>query len=284
MRFLLALAGLIVAGALSFAPGAMAAEPSPDAATDPWTLEARKHFKNGVKLYQEGNPAAALVEFEAAYQKKPGPGSLQNVALCQKALLRYAEAADTLKLLLDRHGSELSEEERTAARLAHDELEAQVGSILVRVRPSHARVTLDGRSLDITSLGVPVRTNAGDHAVTAEAPGYARATKPVRVVAGASVPVDLVLTPVMGFLAIRANDPAAVVAIDGRPVGMGAWSGPVSPDDDHLVQVYRSGFEPFETRVSVEVGETRSSMRSGAPIASNTRRSSVLSRVARNAG
>jgi hypothetical protein len=198
------------------------------------------------------------VEFEAAYKKKPGPGSLQNIALCQKALLRYAEAADTLKLLLERHGSELSEEEKTAARLAHDELEAQVGSVVIRVRPSHARVTLDGRSLDITTLGVPVRTNAGDHVVAADAPGYARATKTVRVGAGAtSPPVELALTPVMGFLDVRTNDPAAVIAIDGRPVGMGSWSGPVSPDEDHLVQVYRTGYEPFETRVSVDVGETK---------------------------
>jgi hypothetical protein len=38
---------------------------------------------------------------------------------------------------------------------------------------------------------------------------------------------------------------------------MGGWSGPVSPDEDHLVQVYRTGYEPFETRVSVDVGETK---------------------------
>jgi hypothetical protein len=258
MRFLSALAGLLVASTLFFARGSVAEEPPPEAVTDPWTLEARRHFKNGVKLYQEGNPSGALVEFESAYKKKPGPGSLQNIALCQKALLRYAEAADTLKLLLEKHGSELTEEEKTAARQAHDELEAQLGSIVVRVRPSHARVTLDGRPLDRASLGVPLRINAGDHVIAADAPGYTRATKSVRVASGAaSAPVDLALTPVMGFLAIRTNDPSAVVAIDGRPVGMGDWSGPVSPDDDHLVQVYRTGYEPFETRVSVEVGETK---------------------------
>jgi hypothetical protein len=260
MRFVAAFLGFCFASALlALAADAVAADPPPpDTTADPWTLEARKHFRNGVKLYQEGNPAGALVEFEEAYRKKPGPGSLQNVALCQKALLRYAEAADTLKLLLERHGGELSEEEKTAARLALDELEAHVGVIVVRVRPSHARVTLDGRPLDVVSLGGPLRTNAGDHVVAADAPGYARATKSVRVTGGATAPpVDLVLTPVMGFLDVRTNDPSAVVAIDGRPVGMGSWSGPVSPDEDHLVQVYRTGYEPFETRVSVDVGETK---------------------------
>jgi hypothetical protein len=62
---------------------------------------------------------------------------------------------------------------------------------------------------------------------------------------------------VMGFMHVTTSDPAAVVAVDGRPVGMGGWAGPVSPDDEHLVQVYRTGYEPFETRVSVAVGETK---------------------------
>ncbi|HEX6766936.1 MAG TPA: hypothetical protein VF103_15680, partial [Polyangiaceae bacterium] len=93
-----------------------AGDPPPADANEPdaKTLEARRHFKAGVKLYQDGSYATALAEFEAAYENKPGPGSLQNVALCQKALLRYPEAADTLHHLLERHGAELSEEEKTA--------------------------------------------------------------------------------------------------------------------------------------------------------------------------
>jgi hypothetical protein len=259
MRLCTMLAGW-VHGALLFAvvPAAKAADPPPEVVTDPWTTEARRHFKSGVKLYQEANFAAALAEFEAAYQKKPGPGSLQNVALCQKALLRYAEAADTLKLLLERHGGELSEEEKTAARLAYEELEAHVGSIVIRVRPAHAKVTLDGRSLDAASLGTPLRTSQGDHTLVVQAPGYERTSRAVRVASGAvPLSVDVALTPVMGFLDVRASDPSAVIAIDGRPVGLGTWSGPVTPGEDHLVQVYRTGYEPFETRVSVDVGETK---------------------------
>jgi hypothetical protein len=261
MRFLRAVTGLLVALSLAgLTRAGRAAEPPPGAetVTDPWTTDARKHFKNGVRLYQAAKYAEALAEFQAAYQKKPGPGSLQNVALCQKALLRYAEAADTLKLLLERHANELSEEEEAAASTARDELEAHVGTIVIRVSPSHAKTMLDGRLLDSASLGVRLRTNVGEHTVVADAPGFGRATKSVRVAAGANdVPVDLALTPVMGFLDVRASDPAAVVAIDGRPVGLGTWAGPVSPGEDHLIQVYRTGFEAFETRVTVAVGETK---------------------------
>src|SRR5688572_24568673 len=80
------------------------------------TEGARRHFRNGIKLYQDTNYPGALAEFEAAYELKPGPSSLQNVALCQKALFRYGEAADTLTLLLERHSGELSADEQKAMR------------------------------------------------------------------------------------------------------------------------------------------------------------------------
>src|SRR5688500_12520230 len=94
------------------------AEPSPGPAATPsageTTEAARAHFKTGTRLYQDQNFEGALAEFEAAYQLKPGPGSLQNVALCQKALFRYGEAVDTLTQLLTLHEAELSDAERAA--------------------------------------------------------------------------------------------------------------------------------------------------------------------------
>src|SRR5690349_9925791 len=70
------------------AGSAPAGPAAPPAAPDPAqvaTEAARAHFKTGIKLYRDGNYPGALAEFEAAYELKPGPGSLQNVALCQKA-------------------------------------------------------------------------------------------------------------------------------------------------------------------------------------------------------
>ncbi|HEX6275750.1 MAG TPA: hypothetical protein VFZ53_22065, partial [Polyangiaceae bacterium] len=86
MRFRAVLAGSLVASASLLWPLGAGAEPlREEAPIDPRTAEARAHFKSGTKLYQDGNYAGALAEFEAAYESKPGPGSLQNVALCQKA-------------------------------------------------------------------------------------------------------------------------------------------------------------------------------------------------------
>lgn len=224
------------------------------AATD----AARAHFKTGIKLYRDGNYPGALAEFEAAYELKPGPGSLQNIALCQKALFRYGEAADTLTRLLLRHDAELSDAERTAAGLARDELKGLVGSVRIRVTPPDARVTLDGQLLSDTERLSAHRVNVGEHTLVGEAPGYARAIRAFRVAGGKEdVPVELTLQAVQGFVDIRASDPAAAIAIDGKALALGRYAGPVTPSEDHLIQVYRAGFEPFEERIRVEVGKTK---------------------------
>src|SRR5262249_55069157 len=155
---------------------------------------------------------------------KPGPGSLQNVALCQKALFRYGEAADTLGKLLRRHDAELSEGERAAARQAKAELETLVGALRIRVTPEQARVTLDGAAIGPAERMSAVRVNVGEHTLAAEANGYAPVTKTVRVAGGQrEVAVDIALEPVSAFLDVRAGDPGAAIAVDGKPLALGQW-------------------------------------------------------------
>jgi tetratricopeptide (TPR) repeat protein len=169
---LLALGGLVRRLGLSslayWALGAtptLAQEPPSDAkppapeAPDSKTLEARGHFKSGTKLYRDGNYGGALAEFEEAYRLKPGAGSLQNVALSQKGLFRYSEAAGTLEQLLAKHAAELSDGERQAVTDALTELKGLIASIKLRVEPEHSRVLL-GRSCRATGRRQSCSTSA----------------------------------------------------------------------------------------------------------------------------
>src|SRR5690606_1917043 len=101
---------------------------------------------------------------------KPAGSTLQNIALCQKQLFRYAEAADTLSDLLKLHGSELDEGEKTAVRQTMEELEGLVGRVSISVVPSTAKVSVDGRLLTPEQLSEPIRLNVGEHRIRAEAP------------------------------------------------------------------------------------------------------------------
>jgi len=236
-----------------------AADPDPASASSSAeaTAEARRHFKLGIKLYQDTNYPGALAEFEAAYATKPGPGSLQNVALCQKALFRYREAAVTLEQLLRAHGTELSEGETKAVSEAITELRGLVGSIVVNVEPSEAKVSLDGRVLTPSELHAGVDVNVGEHTLVADLPGYARLSRLVRVASGQKqLPIELKLKATDGFLNVIASDPRAAIAIDGTTRAFHEWRGSVKPDTEHLIQVFREGYESFETSVSVALGKT----------------------------
>ena len=260
-----ALQGLFVVCLDAFAVPAAGAPPATSPSTtvtaspDPAlaTAEARRHFKLGIRLYQDTNYAGALVEFEAAYAAKPGPGSLQNVALCQKALFRYREAAETLGQLLAKHEGELSDGEKKAVRDAITELTGLVGSIVVNVEPSDAKVTLDGRALPPSELRAGVEVNVGEHTVVADEPGYARLVRVVSVASGQrQVPVDIKLKATDGFLNIVTGDPLAAIAVDGVTRAFHEWRGGVKPDTDHLIQVFRDGYESYESTVNVGLGKT----------------------------
>ncbi len=243
--------------------GAQADAPAPGAArqaeteVDAATRDARRHFKAGSKLYRDGNYGGALAEFEEAYRLKPGPGSLQNLALCQKALFRYAEAAGSLAQLLEKHEKELSEGERRAVDDALSELRALVASVRLRVRPEHARVLLDGRTLTPADWAEPIVLNVGEHALSAEAPGFATERRLIRVAGGQRELPQLVdLRCVAGFVDVTSSDPSANISIDGVPKARRAYRGPVEPDTDHLLQVYREGVEPFERTFQVGLCKT----------------------------
>ena len=254
----------LICSALSAAPALAqdAAEPKPAAPAAPEppdtaTLDARRHFKAGTKLYRDGNYGGALAEFEEAYRLKPGSGSLQNVALSQKGLFRYSEAAATLEQLIARHAAELSEGERKAVDDALSELKGLVASIKLRVVPETARVLLDGKNLAPTEWAVPLILNVGEHALSVDAPGYNPERRTLRVPGGQrDVPVDVELRCISGFVDVTSNDPTANIAIDGLPKARRAYKGPVEPDTDHLLQVYREGVEPFEQTFQVGVCKT----------------------------
>lgn len=234
-------------------PDAAAAADGDDAAA---TASARRHFHLGVKLYRDANYKGALAEFEAAYRDKPGPGSLQNVALCLKALFRYAEAAASLRLLLTRHAEELSAPEREAMEKTVQELEGLVGKLKLELEPADAELTLDGRVVPKEERAQTLLLNVGEHTLLAEAPGFARHTQVIRVASAQQLRLRVRLKPTSGFLSVVAADPKAAIAIDDVPLSFHSWSGPVVPDVEHVVQIYRDGFEPFEQSVRVEVGKT----------------------------
>jgi hypothetical protein len=238
-------------------PG-IASEPTDGAqAGDAQTEQARRHFRSGLKLYTDQNYTGALAEFEASYALKPDAGTLRNIALCQKALFRYAEAAATLERLLTSHSNDLDEGEEQTVRDAIVELRGLVGSIILRVNPPGARVTIDGEGREPAELDKSIELNVGEHVLVVQADGYATSRTVVRVAGGRrDVSIAVNLRPVMGFLSVTAPDRESAVAVDGKERAYRNWYGPVEPGR-HYIQIYKPGHATFEQVVEVQVGETK---------------------------
>jgi PEGA domain len=163
------------------------------------TSEAKRHFEMGVRLAQDRNFASALVEFEASYQRNPTAAALQNIAVCQKNLFRYADAIATLERMLRDFSAQLSASDKRAAGDAIADMRALLGTIVIRTTPADARVTIDERAVSPDDLARPISLAAGQYRIAVEAPGYARAEQTVSVVSGQKdVPVDVVLSPANG--------------------------------------------------------------------------------------
>ena len=218
--------------------------------------QSRHLFEFGVRLYQEGNMLGALAEFEAAYKIHPNSAALQNLALCQKALYRYREAKASLEQLLEHHDTELSPGDRRTALNVMTELAAFIGTVKLVVNPAAGKVAIDDRELSPAELDKPIDLDVGEHHLRFEAEGYEPTQRTITVAGGqANPPLVVSLMPTHGYLTVLTPDDRTAIAIDGRAVAFESYRGFIEPGR-HVIQIYRSGFEPYEAVVELEAGQS----------------------------
>jgi hypothetical protein len=145
-------------------PTAEPASPPLDAAQQ----AARDHYNAARRLFDEGNHAQALVEFQAAYDARPHPQVLLAIAECLERLERWDEAAQKLEVYVQ------------ASPDASDRADIERRIAAIRARPAVLRVTSspEGASirLDGTDTGkvtpADVEAPAGEHDLVVGLAGY----------------------------------------------------------------------------------------------------------------
>jgi tetratricopeptide (TPR) repeat protein len=63
--------------------------------------QAKKHYERALKKYNLQDFSTALEEFKAAYEEKPDPAFLFNIAQCQRQLGQYDAAAKSYRAFLN---------------------------------------------------------------------------------------------------------------------------------------------------------------------------------------
>lgn len=248
----------VVALALGTAPRAHAQQ-NPDPKKPPAAAQAgtyRQHMDNGVKLYQDKNYQAAIVEFEAAYNAQPKANPLLNISLCHKERFDYPRAIASLETALARHRDSMSEADQKAASDAIAEMRGLLGYVTLDLAPPNATVSVDGAPLPAGAEKRPIALGPGPHRISATAPGFAAGSESVTVASGQKdIKVILRLVPNQGWLTVRADDAKTAIAIDQKPVGYGSWAGFLDPGT-HVVQWYQPGSQSaYAEYVDISVGK-----------------------------
>jgi hypothetical protein len=155
--------------------------------------EADRHFKTGVRLFDEGKYSEALAEFEQAYSLASHPLVLYNLAAAHRALSQYAQAVELYNRFLTEGKGVVRPRQLARGRRELNELLRLVARIDVTTKPEGATVSVDGRELGPTPLEQALILGPGDHVVSATLDGHSPAERSVRVSAGDTLAVALAL-------------------------------------------------------------------------------------------
>lgn len=233
--------------------------PAPSPSTDARKQEARRHFLQGVALYEEGNFTAALAEFQAAYNLSPAPAVLYNIGLTEKALYRYSDAARTLERYLIEGGKDtrLTNERRQQVVQLIEEMKALLAPLRFVLSPGNARVTVDGRPMVVGPDGA-LALAAGNHVVDVAADGHESQRREITVTAGvpATFEFRLKLIPRSGKVSITSSRPATRVFIDGQDRGLAPLDLEL-PAGGHQLEGRADGYEPFRSELVLAAGQER---------------------------
>jgi hypothetical protein len=178
------------------------------------TTQAAAHYARGVKLYQEDDFRAALIEFNRAYELAPNWAVLYNLGQSYYQLRDYPSALNTMEKYVQVGGANIPADRRSQVDREIGELRGRVAHVTLISNVAGADLTLDDASIGRTPLGTPIVVGEGRHKLTATKLGYVTTNKVVDIAGGdtLSIPIDLAQEPTPVVVRERRNYAPAVVS------------------------------------------------------------------------
>ena len=155
--------------------------------------EAKKHFKNGVVLYQEGGYEAALVEFRESFEIKANWKVRYYIGVTLHALHRFVEAEEALLAYLDKGGKNVPEDKRAEVEDILSGIEDVIGSLDLAADVEGASIFVNGKLAGETPLARPIRLDVGHYEVAVKKEGYEDWTGEIDVPGGKTVRLEVSL-------------------------------------------------------------------------------------------
>jgi hypothetical protein len=199
--------------------------------------------------------ADALTAYAQAYALTHDPALLYNQGRAEQALGQFPAALASF----ERFALDAPPDLRARVPLL-DELVADVrkhvAHLAIRCDTQGARVLVRDRVVGTTPLAGPLDLNAGYAAIEVDAEGYQPFRRDVDLEGATQTVVDVALVPkkLTAFLRVESQAAAAVVSVDGQPIGNAPVEVVVAPGT-HRVAVHRGGFQDATTSVVLALGE-----------------------------
>lgn len=173
-------------------PAQAVQEPSEEA-----KREAKQRFDRGIDLYQDGDYALALIEFERTYELVPDYRVLYNIGQVSIQLGRYARAMRALLQYLKEGGDKIGEDRLSAVQRDLEMLKGRTAYLNVTSNIEGAEVVLDDVPVGEAPLAEPLLVDAGEHRLTVRKQGYVVRSRQVALAGGedATINVELVAEP-----------------------------------------------------------------------------------------
>ncbi|MBI2892823.1 MAG: tetratricopeptide repeat protein [Deltaproteobacteria bacterium] len=160
-----------------------------DASAQSGAATARAAFDRGTRRFQAGRYEQALEAFREAYEARPHPAVLFNIASCLDKLGRPVEAVTEYQRYLRLRGDEVEPARRADVEEALARLRRRVAFLAITPPSPDAAVTVDGAEVELGED--PVVVSSGRHTIESRAAGGRTATAEVDVVSGESLEVRL---------------------------------------------------------------------------------------------
>jgi hypothetical protein len=217
-----------------FLPQSAAAQTRGAANASGEDAEYRSVVEEALQEYNRGNWEEAAALFERAHRLNPSARTLRGMGLTAYEARRYVDAIRHLADALSETRRPLTQAQREEVSSTLDRARRFVAHLRLKVGPSEARVTINGRPAEPDSKG-DVATDPGLLDVEITADGYESALRRVRLTAGGQEELTVQLSrsrpeapaaPQVTATAPASAPPAATQpapADDGNPIGTLKW-------------------------------------------------------------
>lgn len=156
--------------------------------------KAQVLLKDGARLYERGDLAAALEKFNQAYAEYASPKLLFNIGQASRDLHLFAEAMSAFERFLA-EATDVPPDMEEEARRSVAELRVNLGRVHIQCATTGAEISVDGKVVGRAPLRDLIWETPGKHQVTAKHPDTMPAVEDVEVVVGSVQSVVIQLQP-----------------------------------------------------------------------------------------